>query len=177
MMAYTDLTWNQLRKLATDNGIKAHGKGREVIEQELDALGINPEPPKKGRPSWAPARMLDLEKKNPGYRYRWCDTDPANIRKKIAEGWVFASRETGHPAEHDNPNLMHGGTPPDGTLQYRDVIAMALPEETAQARDSYYREINESQIAGINERATANMQSVGPAATTRKGNLEITRIR
>lgn len=176
MMAYTDLTWNQLRKLATDNGIKVHGKGREVIETELANRGVDPETPKKGRPSWAPARMLDLNGKKNGYRYRWCDTDPANIRKKLAEGWVFVNRETGHPVEHDDPNLMHGGATPDGALQYRDVIAMALPEETAQGRDAYYREINERQLAQVNESAAAKMQSVGPLARTRKGNLEITKI-
>src|SRR3546814_962132 len=133
-MNYSDLTWNQLRKLATDNDIKVHGKGREVIESELAGRGVDPAPPKKGKASWAPARMLDLEGKMPGYRYRWCDIDPANLRKQEAEGWVIATRENGLLASHDDPGLVHGGKSADTTVQYRDVIVMASPEEQAQAR-------------------------------------------
>jgi len=171
---YEDMTWNQLRKLATDNGIKVHGRGRGEIEAELSAGEIAVAPP-KGRKSWAPARMLDLAGKLPGFRYRWVDHDPANIRKKIAEGWTFVNRETGHPVTHDDPNLVHGGA--NGTLGYRDLVAMAMPEETAAERDAYFREKAEEQLAGVNEKAASNMQNIGPMATTRKGNLEITRIK
>lgn len=176
-MDYSNLTWNQLRKLATDNGIKAHGKGRADLEAEIAEAGIDPAPPKMGKPSWKPARMLDVEFDTPGYRKRWVDNDPANIRRKQAEGWVFVNKETGFPAEHKDPGLVHGGAPLDSSIQYRDVVLMALPEDTAQARDEYYAEINKRQLEGVNETAAANMQSVGPMATTRKGNLEITRIK
>jgi len=175
-MDYSDLTWMQLRKLGTDNDMKVYGKGREQIEGELAAAGIAPKVAGKANTSWKPARMLDLEGQNPGFRYRWCDVDPANIRKKIAEGWVFVNRSDGSPVKHDDPNLIHGGATPDGVLQYRDVVAMAVPEETAQARDAYYRDINERQLAQVNENADSNLEKVGPMAKTRKGNLEITRI-
>ena len=175
-MTFQDKTFAQLRHMAKDNGINSFSMGRDDLIAKLMEAGIDPNPPKKGKPSWAPARMLDLENKTDDYTYRWCDTDPANIRKKEAEGWVFVNKETGHPVEHEDPNLQHGGASPDGSLRYRDLVVMALPNEKKAARDEYYRDINKSQLEGVNEAAQSKLESVGPGATTRKGNLEITRI-
>ena len=176
MMDYSDLSWPQLRALAKSKDINSFGIGRDTLTELLTKAEVDPDPPKKGKPSWAPARMLDLHKKIDGFRYRWCDTDPGNLTKKQAEGWIFVNRETGHPVEHDDPNLMHGGTAPDGSLRYRDLVVMALPEELGQARDEFYQEITDNAVKQVNENAAANIEKVGPLATTRKGNLEITRI-
>lgn len=175
-MELTDQTFQQLRDLAKKHGINSFSKGRDDLIAELQAAGIDATPAVKGKPSWRPARMLDLENRANGYRYRWCDTDDANLRKKLAEGWVYVNKETGHPVEHIDPDLQHGGKSPDGSVKYRDLIVMALPEEIAQQRDEYFAELSKNQLEGVNENAASNMEKVGPMATTRKGKLEITRI-
>ena len=173
-METQDMSYGQIKRLAESRGLNTRGKGREALVMELAEVGVTSEAP-KGRRSWAPARMLDLNGKMPGFRYRWVDVDPSNIRKKLAEGWQFVNKETGHPVEHQDPGLMHGGTAPDTSVRYRDVVAMALPEETGQARDEYFREINERQIAGVNRAASDKMRQVGPDASVH-GDLKITRI-
>ena len=173
-MDTAEMSYGQVKRFAEVKGLNTRGKSRDALVTELNEMGVYAEAP-KGKVSWAPARMLDLANKLAGFRYRWVDTDVANVRKKLAEGWQFVNRETGHPVEHLDPGLMHGGQAPDSSVRYRDVVAMALPEEMGQARDEYFRDVTARQIAGVNDAAADKLRNVAPGASL-KGDLKITRI-
>lgn len=116
---------------------------------------------KKGRPSWNPAAMLDVVNPTPGFRHRWVDKDPANVQKKIAEGWVMANEINGHTAEHEHPDKMGDGAPLTSAKEYRELVLMAIPEETAQARDEFYREKTEQQTAGLKRNLQQDIDETG----------------
>lgn len=106
---------------------------------------------KKGRPAWKPASTLDVIQKSEDFRYRWTDRDPGNLDRKIAEGWVFVNKETGIPGEHEHPERVADGMPLDTTKTFRELVVMAMPEETAQERDAYYREQTRKQTVGLKD--------------------------
>ena len=96
--------------------------------------------------SWKPAQMLTVKNKHPEYRYRWRDKDRQNIQKAEAEGWIHVNPITGLPGDHENPGDQESMT---STTEYRELTLMALPEETAQARDEYFQERTDSQTRGL----------------------------
>ncbi len=173
-MELNDMTFAQLRELAKKHKINTWGKGKDDIRSLLEAAEVKPAV-KKGKSSWRPSRMLDLKGQKPGFRYRFCDKDQANLEKKEAEGWVYATRETGHgELSHSDPELVHGGNPPDSAVSYRDLVVMALPEEIAQQRDEYYREFNEAQLQQVHDQAKEKLAGIG--APVHEGS-ELTRIK
>ncbi len=103
--------------------------------------------PKKGRASWKPAEKLDLLNKEPGWRYRWCEKDDVNLVKKQSEGWEYTN------TEHKHPENVGDGHPLTSITEYREMVAMRLPEERAKARDEYHENINQRNIQSIKERA------------------------
>ena len=100
---------------------------------------------KKGNKSWRPFNLLELTGKTPGFRYRWCDKDPANLDKKSAEGWKFV-RSTN--AKYNKPDatittgsytdIDYADCTTTGIVEYRESILMALDEDTAIERDAYF---------------------------------------
>jgi hypothetical protein len=139
----------QLRKILRERGVTTFEDGRPITNRAkkpelLKLLGF--EPKKTGKPTWAPAQKLTLKNKREGFRYRWCEKDSQNLQKKEAEGWVYANAETGAPAEHVNPG---DSTPTTSTQEYRELVAMALPEEIGEARDEYFRALTEKQTSGL----------------------------
>ena len=120
------------------------------------------EPVKKGRPSWKPAHRMEILKKSPGFRYRYCLDDPDNLDKKQLEGWRFVNKTTGHVAEHVEEHA-----PTTGTLKRRELVVMALPEELAKERDEFYAKRTRNQTASIKKRLQAQMDEAagqGPKA-------------
>ncbi len=94
---------------------------------------------KRGRPSWRPARKLDVINKSPDFRYRYVSTDYANLQKKLAEGWQFVNPSTGIPGEHaPTAREVSDGKQIDTVNKYRELVVMALPEEIAKERDAFY---------------------------------------
>ena len=101
---------------------------------------------KKGNKSWRPFNLLELSGQTPGFRYRWCDKDPANLDKKAAEGWKYVRSEN---AKYNKPDAtITTGSYTDidfadcsttGIVEYRESVLMALDEDTALSRDEYYR--------------------------------------
>lgn len=116
---------------------------------------------KKGTPSWKPAGRLRAVAEHPGYRQRWCSRDPDNLRRKEEEGWVPVNSVTGSKAEHDAAEDIHGGTPLDSSQTYRELLLMEMPEETAQAREAYYREKTHRQTIGVKKEAAKELAKVG----------------
>ena len=100
---------------------------------------------KKGSKSWKPFNLLEVTKKDPGFRYRWCDKDPANLDKKAAEGWKFVPSKSVNATKPDATLTTGSYTDIDyadcsttSIVEYRESILMALDEETAQARQEYF---------------------------------------
>jgi hypothetical protein len=115
-------------------------------------------PVKKGNASWRPAKTLEVKHQRPGFRQRWVNTDPANVQKKQAEGWVYSKEE------HDRPKGVDHGKNLGTVSQYRDLVLMEIPEETAQARAEYYRQETQAMVGGITKRLK-NKIAEGNAAT------------
>lgn len=105
---------------------------------------------KKGRKSWSPAQKLAITDQDPGFRYRWCEKDQANLDKKLAEGWAFVDPTKGLKADHLRPEHVSDGKPQQGAKEYRELVLMALPEEVAQARDRYFQDRTDQQTLGLN---------------------------
>ncbi len=121
--------------------------------------------PKKGKPTWKPAAMLDVAEKVPGYRLRWADNDALNLQRKKSEGWVFASTISGVNAEHEHPEKTGDGHSMTSVTEYRDLVLMALPEDLAEARDAYFTEKTDLQTVSLKREAEKAASEVGPAAS------------
>ena len=143
----------ELRKLAREKGFEVDKTATKA--QLLDLLGIK----KKGKPSWKPAGTLEVFQKKPGFRYRWCDKDPQNIQRKVAEGWRHVNRETGLPVEHENPD----GETLTSSTEYRELVVMALPEDVAQERDAYFREKTRAQTVSLKDRLQDDLDDAAKA--------------
>lgn len=107
-------------------------------------------PKKTGKKSWRPAQMLHTMNEKPGYRYRWCDKDPANLDKKKAEGWEFVGTpQTDKPDAScaADSDIDYAGNGLTSITEYRELVRMRLDEETALARDEYYNNITDMQTA------------------------------
>lgn len=118
--------------------------------------------PKKGNVSWRPHRQLDVRKKDPTKRLRWVNSDPANLEKKQAEGWSFVQ---GGAAVHDRPNTVEHGSGIGTLRQYRDLVLMEMPEDTAIERNRYYEERTSQQSKGIEKQMRDNVGKSLPGAT------------
>ncbi len=113
---------------------------------------------KKGKPTWRPAQMMDVRDKNPEYTYRWCDKDSQNIQKKLAEGWEFAKED------HIVEPSVNDGKPLGSTTEYRELVLMKLPKETAEARSEYYQNLTDERTAGLKRRFQKEAKAIGPDA-------------
>ena len=117
-----------------------------------------PQEIKKGRLSWRPAHRLELVKKTPGFRYRFCNNDPDNLEQKYNEGWRLVNRTTGAMAEHYQEYAQI-----TGGLTYRGMVVMALPEELGKARDEYHDRKTRAQTASIKTKLQAQMDGAADA--------------
>lgn len=95
-------------------------------------------PVKKGKKSWTPSNLGDVQNKEAGFRYRWARKDDDNLAKKREEGWEFVSGVNGtktkgtHPdSRPDEPHQM------TSNIERRDGVLMRLDDETSEARDDY----------------------------------------
>lgn len=131
---------------------------------------------KKGNSSWKPAARLDARVPS-GYVGRWVDKDPANMAKKLAEGWLPATEVNGATGEHNRPNLVQDGKPLTSVTEYRESVLMLMPEETAQQRRAYFENVTAEQLRGLKRKAQAddarNADSVGARAKGVRGTIVI----
>lgn len=106
-----------------------------------------------GKRSWRPATLLDVQNKVSGLNYRWCDKDPANLMKKQAEGWEFASKSKVTHIKVDATNSLQVADPINGEgsnlstsiTEYRDCVLMTIDDETLEARNEYFAERTDAQ--------------------------------
>ena len=136
---------------------------------------------KKGNRSWKPFDLLDIQDKDPNYRYRWGHKDPANLTKKRAEGWLFAEKAIAKYKKSDATTKSASATDIDYADQsmttmteYNDLVLMVLPEEIALERDAYFQKRNAAQqqaaiifqvrAAAVAARAMQMAQSAGVSA-------------
>jgi len=113
---------------------------------------------KKGNtPSWKPSAELGdikgIDKER--YKGRWCRNDERNIDKKLQEGWAFINATTNPSAVRDAGSKNEKGI--DGALQYREMVAMQLPQtdefcesgkegQSVESRTEYLAKKNRDQI-------------------------------
>jgi hypothetical protein len=165
--------FKELRDQAKALGINTFHMSKSAIEGALaaaDAGGLEPEPvKKKGRTSWRWRNRLELDGKDPRFRYRFCSRDESNLRDRLADGWDFVNPSTCLPGEHVDPRQVADGVPLDGALTYRDLVAMAIPEELAADRDAQLREATRQQTVNLKRQA----QSDAPAGAEVHGNITI----
>lgn len=129
--------------------------------------------PKKGRRTWRPATQLDVTHKEKGFRYRWLDTDPANIDKKKREGWEVVSGVQGKQAEEHVSQT--GNTGMTSLVQYRELTLGRLPEDIAKERDEYFNGLTNARTAALKENVRHNLRQVGgdKAAAALTGKITI----
>lgn len=129
--------------------------------------------PKKGKPAWKPAAMLDVVEKKDGFRMRWASSDKLNLQRKQSEGWVFANKETGITAEHEHPEKTGDGHSMTSITEYRDLVLMAIPEDLAKARDEYFEEKTNAQTANLKKDLEEDIDSTGVKSAPVHGKIVI----
>ena len=117
-------------------------------------------PKKPTKPNWRPASNLATLKAKKGFTAYWASSDPANIARKKAEGWIVMKPEdnVGPPIEQIDVN---DGTALHDGIRYRDHIAMMLPDELKEAREDYHQEENRNQMAGVLRETDEKTQQMG----------------
>ena len=117
------------------------------------------QPKKKGRPSWRPAKMLEVKGKKDGFRYRWCDKDAARLQRHQANGWVPVSPITGHrKAEHTATDKSEQTS----ITEYRELVLHALPAEEYESHREYYREQVDNSVKAVRRQLNKDLESLSP---------------
>lgn len=118
---------------------------------------------KKGNPSWRPTKMLQVKNKRDGYIYRWCDKDPARLQRHQSNGWVPASKITGHKAEHGATDKSEQTS----ITEYRELILHALPADEYQSHRDYYREQTDNAIRALRRQLDRDLEGVSKGLSSK----------
>ena len=118
---------------------------------------------KTGKKTWAPATKLATFGKEPGINYRWCDKDPQNIERKLAEGWEFVNDTAHKSIETDTDSVSQDDL--SGAKQYRELVLMAMPTEMADARAEYFGDQNEKSMRSLKRQLDNEVKAGGDAKT------------
>jgi len=101
--------------------------------------------------AWTPPQTLPSPNPEKGWVFRWIRTsmmgqaDPTNSSAKFREGWEPVKAE-------DHPELMYQADPNTrykGNVEIGGLLLCKAPEEMAQQRDSYYRNVTQSQMEAV----------------------------
>jgi hypothetical protein len=146
-------------------------KSKNIVKRQ------NPEAKAAKPVRWKPASRLGIVTRPDGYRVRWCSDTPENIARKKAEGWEILDK-TKFP-KLENSEFDHRTTDSSGitktVVKRNELIAMIIPEDMAQERDTYYQQETENQtqralsheevkklVSKADPRYKRNIQSVNP---------------
>jgi hypothetical protein len=124
---------------------------------------------KKGKPTWRPARRLDVNDKDPNFSYRWLDSrDPGNIEKKQAEGWQVVSKLTS-----DKSVPADGTTAPTTLLGVRELTLGRMPKEMAEARNAYFQKDTAERTKALGGKLRSDLNNRGGATAESYGKIVI----
>ena len=126
-----------------------------VKEQAVSA------PVKKGtRPGWKPAGQLPKLEAPPGYTAKWASSDPGRLSRLRAEGWEIMKPEDNKGQEIIYADVNDSGSL-TGRLQYRDLVAVMLPNELKKERDNWLRQENSEAMQSILNKTDETMKERG----------------
>jgi hypothetical protein len=101
--------------------------------------------------SWRPPSLLPDPKPEPGYSFRYIRTsmmnsaDNTNVSRQLREGYVPVRAE-------DQPELMLAADPNSrfsGNVEIGGLLLCKIPEEVAQQREAYYRNMAHQQMESV----------------------------
>jgi hypothetical protein len=111
--------------------------------------------------------MLDIPEhlKRKGYRQKWCSK--SKYEKRLAEGFTPVKVRGQNVTKDDGERTILDGKPLDGTKQLRELILMEMPEELAQSRQKYFKELTDNQLrSATNELSNSAKDKSYPGAGT-----------
>jgi len=135
------------------------------METKMETKKADIKTPEKKLPvtePWKPAAVLTVGGKKEGYGYRWVRED--QINKRLAEGWVLVKK-----GEVDAPlytPIESRNNPEDDNVRRQELTLMRIPENIAEMRDQYYRDLGNS---AINEHAKSYEETQKNLASGTKG--------
>jgi len=116
------------------------------------------------RKPWQPPSLLDAPPPPQGYVYRWIresmigQNDPANMSKRIREGWEPVRAED-HP-DFEAPSIEDGKHA--GVIGVGGLILAKIPKETVEERRAYYQNLSDSQIQAVDNDLMRESNQVMP---------------
>jgi hypothetical protein len=97
--------------------------------QAVVKKGTNP----ASKSRWKTGSSLGMLKVPETHKGRWCDSDEANINRKLQEGWEFVNKtnfpQGEHVKRHNNGKDVKDKSEFGGATQYRELVGMMLPIE------------------------------------------------
>jgi len=119
------------------------------------------------RKPWQPPSLLDAPPPPQGYVYRWIresmigQNDPANMSKRIREGWEPVRAED-HP-DFEAPSIDEGRHA--GVIGVGGLILAKIPKETVDERRAYYQNVADQQIQAVDNDLMRESNQVMPIST------------
>ena len=116
------------------------------------------------RKPWQPPSLLDAPPPPQGYVYRWIresmigQNDPANMSKRIREGWEPVSAKD-HP-DFEAPTIDDGKHA--GIIGVGGLILAKIPKETVDERRAYYQNVADQQIQAVDNDLMRESNQVMP---------------
>jgi len=116
------------------------------------------------RKPWQPPSLLDAPPPPQGYVYRWIresmigQNDPANMSKRIREGWEPVRAED-HP-DFEAPSIDEGRHA--GVIGVGGLILAKIPKETVDERRAYYQNVADQQIQAVDNDLMRESNQVMP---------------
>lgn len=101
--------------------------------------------------TWRPPDLLPNPVPQPGWVYRWVRTstfgqsDPTNVSARLREGWEPV-KAADHPELHLTPSE---DARFKGAIEVGGLILCKIPEEIANARNRYYRDLARQQVDAV----------------------------
>lgn len=122
---------------------------------------------KKGTPpNWKPASQLPRLKAPKGWTAKW--SNPAKLTERLSEGWQIMKPSDNVGERILNVDVNDSGSL-TGSLKYRDLVAIMLPEELKEARDIYIRNENKEAMKGVLKETDEKLKEGGVETYTPKG--------
>ena len=116
------------------------------------------------RKPWQPPSLLDAPPPPQGYVHRWIresmigQNDPANMSKRIREGWEPVRAED-YP-DFEAPSIDDGKHA--GVIGVGGLILAKIPKETVEERRAYYQNVADQQIQAVDNDLMRESNQVMP---------------